>query len=144
MNSFDIYRTIRTWEDMRALELDMLNGRIDKDPSTIAKCREVMESMRVLLAQESTDVEYIVINTFPNLKKGGWLYNYYIEQNKIEYKDYEYTIYKGPLNGEGEKVELKTFPALTEAVTEILSYCPELEFKTVEEAVTELTIFSEK
>lgn len=141
MNSFEIYKAVRTWEDMRVLEIDLLKRGKDKDQTKLLKCREVMERMSELLANDSTDVEYIVTNTFPNLKKTAWLYDYYIEENKLEHSDYEYSIFKAPLNGENKKVN--SFPTLVGAVSEILSYYPELGLKTVEEAISELSIFSD-
>lgn len=137
MNQFEIYRSIRSWEDMRTIEINILNGRVDFDSTKLEMCREVMKRMSDLLEHESTDAEYIVTNTFPHLKKGGWLYNYYIEQNKVEYGDYIYRIYQGPLNGE-EKC-IKEFSSKEDAVAEILSYYPQLKgFRTIESVISDL------
>ncbi|GAB6931154.1 hypothetical protein JCM10914A_51370 [Paenibacillus sp. JCM 10914] len=42
MNSFEIYKAVRTWEDMRVLEIDLLKRGEDKDHSKLLKCKEVI------------------------------------------------------------------------------------------------------
>jgi hypothetical protein len=149
MNSIDIYRAIRSWENMRSIEISILREfykinsnnhkkyQEDENIRILMKCRRDMKEIEELFLAESTDVEYIVTTSYPKLKSSGWLYNYYIEKNKIEYSGYEYKIYRGSKS----EIEYKSFGSLEEAVTEILSIASDVsDRETVTEAIQKLNL----
>ncbi|MGG6309763.1 hypothetical protein [Paenibacillus macerans] len=137
MDLIKIYKQMRAWEEVREREKKMLNGVIELDPRILKICKEQQETIKEKLLQFDVDVEYILTSIFPYLKKEAWILDHGIKLNKIENGCYEYELYKAPLNGDAKP--LKLFSTLEEAVTEILSYYPEIaRIKTVEQVISEL------
>lgn len=171
MNKVEIYKAMRLWENITSIVKDRTkeikkyqNGektfsRDLSDPFTTYETAMDTESkvaqlidenkagelekqeIEISLQKEGIDVEYIVTNVYTDLKKGVWLHNYYIQQNKILNGGYEYKTFEHSEDKENERM---TYPTLKEAVVEILSYyryLPDLE--TVDEALEKLkTVFT--
>lgn len=163
MNKVEIYQAMRIWENITRNNKDLKNeiteletGEKTFEPepfeiyetadsleAKIANLKELIkenESEKNEIADklfnEGIDVEYIVTNTYPTLKQGAWLHNYYIEQNKIENAGYKYVTYEHDVTKENER---KTYDTLSGAVEEILSYYTYLtEIETVEEVLEKL------
>lgn len=125
-DSIEIYSNIRAWEDVRRTEIDRMRKRqfaslngdliIVEDETEITNKR-TMKELEAAFFEESTDVEYIVTHTFPNLKKSAWLNTYFIEENKIESEGYQYKTFEGKCDPEHQR---ETYNTLEEAVSEIL------------------------
>lgn len=123
-DSIEIYTMIRRWEDIRSRLI--ANVRLKQtsygENSTLTfeseqKLREELNQITSSFMEDSTDVEYIVTHTFPHLKKGAWIENIYIEENKIDFEGYEYYLYKN--TPDKDNLESK-YNSLEEAVEEAL------------------------
>ncbi|HEY4390928.1 MAG TPA: hypothetical protein VGN02_06230 [Paenibacillus sp.] len=126
IDSIEIYSNIRAWEDLRRIEIDRMRKRqfasvngdliIAEDEVEIMNKRK-MKELEAAFLEESTDVEYIVTHTFPDLRKSAWLYTYFIEENKIESEGYQYKTFEGKCAPEHQR---ETYNTLEEAVSGIL------------------------
>lgn len=150
--NIEIYKKMRIWENIRKFEIEdrghKINGTkrelsiwelplstkevVDKDwrfKRSLPAAKEIEGE----LLKIGIDVEYIVTNAYTELKRGFWLHNYYIEENKLEFGGYEYRSYEGDRS---RKREREKYNSMDEAVAGILSfyfYLPDLE--TVEDVL---------
>ncbi|MGG1673967.1 hypothetical protein ACIFOE_25740 [Paenibacillus sp. NRS-1783] len=136
----EIYKKMRIWENIRKFEIEDRTHKIkgtkpepniweegfhlyteeavDEDwrfKKSIPHAKEIEEE----LLKIGIDVEYIVTNAYTELKRGFWLHNYYIEENKIEFGGYEYQSYEGDRS---RKKEREKYNSMEEAVAGILSF----------------------
>ena len=125
-DSVEIYTNIRAWEDLRRIEIDRMRKRqsASQNGDLIIAADEIeiinkqkMKELEAAFLEESTDVEYIVTQTFPDLKKSAWLNTYFIEENRIESEGYQYKTFKGTCAPEHQR---ETCNTLEEAVSGIL------------------------
>lgn len=137
MDLMKVYGLMRSWELNREKEQNMLNGFIELDTRILKICKELQEQTKANLIPHGVDVEYIMYNLLPYLKREAWINDHGIKINKNKNGEYEYELYEIPINADTEP--LKIFTTLEEAVAEALSYYPELaQIKTVEQVVSEL------
>lgn len=125
-DSIEIYTSIRKWKDLRLKFVENMKKKqascgkesILSDESE-KKLRDEMNDLELAFFNESTDVEFIVTHTFPELKKGAWFNNYYIEENRIDFGGYEYKLYEEACDLEHLK---KCYTALEDAVSDVKKY----------------------
>lgn len=136
-DSIEIYASIRKWEELRLKFIENMKKKqssLDED-SIISDESEIilrneMKEIEIAFLNESTDVEYIVTQTFPELKKGAWINNFYIEENKIEQNGYEYNLFEEK-NASGHP--RKNYKTLEDVVGDVLKFSNSK--LTIEEAI---------
>lgn len=123
-DSIEIYTMIRRWEDLRVklIENMKLKQTSHGKDSTLApeseqQSREESDQIAAAFLAESTDVEFIVTHSFPELKKAAAIDHIYIEENKLNFEGYEYYLYKDVLKDDHLQ---NKFNSLEEAVKEAL------------------------
>lgn len=122
-DSIEIYASIRKWENLRIELIRQMRNRqltlaTDEDKSDIEiRLRDEMKEIEYSFFKDSTDVEFIVTSTFPELKKGAWYKNFYIEENKIEFEGYEYKLFKDKYH---PKYFMKSYSCVEDAVKDIM------------------------
>lgn len=122
-DSIEIYASIRKWENLRIEFIKHMRNRqvtlaTDEDTSEIElSLRDEMKEIENSFFKDSTDVEFIVTSTFPELKKGAWYKNFYIEENKIEFDGYGYKLFKDKY---GPNYFIQSYSCLEDAVKDIM------------------------
>lgn len=123
-DSIKIYTMIRKWEDLRTrlIENMKIKQTSNGESSSLTaeseqKLKDELSRIASSFMQESTDVEFIVTHSFPELKKAAWVGNVYVEENKIYFQGYEYYLYKDVID---EDHLLSKFHSFEEAVREAL------------------------
>ncbi|MFL1672217.1 hypothetical protein [Paenibacillus dendritiformis] len=102
----------------------------------IAHSKKEMQYLASELAREGIDVEYVVTNADPGMKKRGQYIEYHIRREKIEHGGYEFKTFS--LHEEPGR-ERETYNSLEDAVTAIHSFYDYLsERESVEDAISRL------
>lgn len=102
----------------------------------IAHSKKEMQYLASELARNGIDVEYVVTNADPSMKKRGQYIEYHIRREKIEHGGYEYKTFS--LHEEPGR-ERETYSSLEEAVIAIHSFYDYLSVReSVEDAIIRL------
>lgn len=118
---------IETYEKVRMWENIMNNTNPISDPleevfgtsPDKGIDKKMLKEIEQELHQKGIDVEYVVTNVYPEMKKRMWMHNYCIVREKIEFGSYRYDIYEHditPTHLRGSYNEVKT------AITDIDSW----------------------
>lgn len=106
-------------EDKFRYGVKSIEEKVDLLKKELQECEEYQKQISDELEDQGIDVEYIVTSAYNDLKRGAWLFNYYIEENKEEHGKYFYKTYLHDIVPESEK---ESYDTLEQAVNSIMSF----------------------
>lgn len=120
----NIYSKLRVWENITSMQKEPIpvvkNPLYEEEEDDFESSNEeAKKGIEQELAALGVDAEYIVTSFNRKLKKGMWVYNYYIEANKVENGGYVYWSYEGDTLAESRRENYET---VEDAISTILSF----------------------
>ncbi|MDQ0168754.1 hypothetical protein [Paenibacillus tundrae] len=135
----EVYGKMRIWENIRGFEIEerkrILSGKKleanecdfgmwaddyeEEHRGQLLRSLKSGDEIKEELRHMGVDVECIVTSFNPSLRRGFWLYNYYIEEVKVENQGYIYQTYEQEVS---ESCKREYYGSIEEAISVISSY----------------------